>query len=466
MKKLVFVIAVLLLAAATAWYFFRQNDRARDTLPADAVAVVTFDPVELAAELDIGLRDILSLLKSEDDDGSMGIDLTQPAYAFMSESGLPGVALNVSDADKLLASVSRLGFSSEKQRGVQWIRVGMALGCLDRDKMLLCWFASEAEQTALRDKMLRLMKQSRQEVPILDRANKQKGFLRMSTSLRNLPKAYMPANLDLFNAFQSASLTIGEQDVTLSARLEDEDGKSYAAEFTGEEILRPIDGLLKTVLPTKPFAWLCFNVKGEQLLKIMRSYPQWRNALMALNVNFFDADLMLEAIDGDVVIMMPKADLAHHDMLITARISNSDFLTNVDEWNVTSQAGASLQRRGSADDYVFTFMGMTCYFGVRDDVLYIASSEQLADHVLFDSETNDLLQTAAGKYLSGSIDISQFIKYYASMALMLGATPQIYEAVDAIDKITLSADTPWSMDMSLQTRKPIKDILLGFLKKQ
>lgn len=463
MKKLVIgIFALLLVGAAAFWYFRRDSDKARDVLPADASTAMMFEPAELVEGLGLTLQDVLKLA-SEYGDMEGAVDFTKPVYAFASENGFTGIALNVEDATKLLESFTSLGFASEQKQGLNWVANNVSIGCFDDDKILLCQ-ASAADQDGLRGEMMKLMKQDCQDVPILEKANRQEGFLRLCTSMSSLPKSQLPPGYDVSGAFLSTSLSLGKQDITLSAKVEDKDGKPYSGRAKGEELLCPINGLLLTVVPDKPFAWFCMGVKGEQLLKILRVGPQVSAALMAMNVAFFDADLLLKAIDGDVVVMMPKADFSRREVLITANISNSDFLKNAEDWDTTSSVdGMSLRKRGE-NDYVFTFHGMQAYFGVRGGMLYIASSERMADQVLQETENGILQPMVAGKYICGSIDVAQLVESYAPLTLMLSAIPQLREVVTAIDKINLSADTPQSLELSIKTNKPVKDVVSNLMK--
>ena len=459
MKKLVFIAVIVLAAAAAAWYFLRPGDKARDVVPADAVAVAVFNPLELFKGLGLKVEEVNELDQSLKD-LMAAVDMEEPVYAFAMKSGLTGMVLNVSDAGKLQETASSFGYASEQQQGMMWITNSQSIGCLDADKLLLCGPALGSQQDALRSEMLHLMKQSRQDVPLLDKSSLQDGFLRLSASLSSLPKEYVPGDVKVSDAFLNASLSIGNQNIALSASVVDEEGKPLGSLLAGEELLRPIEGLLPTVLPDNPFAWLCLNIKGEQLLRILRSSPKVGAALMMLNVAFFDADLMLKAIDGDVVVMMPEADLARKEVVVTARVSNTDFLKGAEEWDTTSmQNGMSLRKRGEADDYVFTYQGEKLCFGVRGDFLYLASSERMADRVLLESEQGILQPMVAGKYLCGSVDLGQLVKNYALAAIMLGAAPQLYEAVDAVDKLHLTADRPQSIHLDLTTKKPIKEIV-------
>ena len=84
---------------------------------------------------------------------------------------------------------------------------------------------------------------------------------------------------------------------------------------------------------------------------------------------------------------------------------------------------------------------------------------ELADNACQKTDADDLMATAKGKYLNASLDATQLIKSYAPMALMLGAAPQLYETVDAIDQLVFTCDDPQNIKLSLTTKKPVKEIV-------
>lgn len=456
MKKLIIALLCLTILGATiTWFFLRSNDNARDALPADATVVAVIEPAQFVEGLGLNLNDFTKMASVLCNiEGS--IDFTKPFYAFTTEKSLSGFTFNVEDADELLKCLTSLGYASEEQNSFHWIANNNSIGCIDENKMLLC-FASTTQQDELRNEMTKLMKQAHQDLLLYEKANKQTGFLKISSSLSSLPKKQMPLGFSTSGAFLNASLAIGSQDFTLSANLEDEDGEPYNISSKGEELLRPIEGLLPTARSANPFAWLSMGVKGEQILKMLRRYPKISTTLMAMNVAFFDADQILKAIEGDVIIMMPKAD----EMLITARISNSDFLNNAKDWDTTSSInGMSLRKRGPDDDYVFNLREKHIYFGVRGELLYIASTEKLANQILQESETDILFNTTAGKYISGSLDIAQLI----NASTILRMLPVVRELTDAFESVSVTANSPQSIKLSVHTSKPIKEIVPKFCK--
>ncbi len=447
MKKLVFgIIALLLAGVAAYWFFHRDNDKARDVLPQDATAAMVLEPAELASELGLNLKDIFNLVSSFGDvEGT--IDFTKPVYAFTTESGLGGISLNVEDADKLQKLIEPFAAIEEKD-GFKWIVKGNdGIGCLDKDKMLLCNVTSPSQWDGVREEMVKLMKQSRQDVPALEKAKEQKGVFHASTALSNIPQQYaasLPAGTDLSKAFYNCGLRIEKKALVYSSKLEGIDNLTLP--------LAPIKGDMLQADADEPFAWICVNMKGEELLPYLRKVDEIRTALLGLNM-FVDLDMMIKAIDGDVMLAMPKLDIRQSmpGIIFTATLNNADFLKNADDWKQVSRRGAN--------DFVMNQDGLNIFFGVRNGKLYLTNSQELAANTTAGGAS---LKAAKGKYLAASINAGQIIQTLISnpspMSMML-AIPQIRDLVNAVDRISLNADSPQSFELSVETNKPVKDII-------
>lgn len=434
MKKLVLIIIAVLLAGTAAWFLLHgSKDAARDILPADATTVAVLEPVELMRGL--GLKpDKASKLVLNLKDFAEGIDLTKPVYAFASESGLTGIALSVKDEEALLKAFSGISYASEEQQGYQWIANRSSIGCMDKDKLLLIAPAAETQQDALRAGMMRLMRQSRQDVPALDQANKQKGFLRVSAAVDGAGTV-------------GAGLSIGERDITLST-----EATELAPAVKGAaEVLSPSGGLLPTIGKEPPFAWLYMNVNGEKLLPVLRSNPQIRDVLTGLNVGVFDADLFLKAISGDVMVAVPSLNLLHPEVYGAVCVTSTDFLANADEWTGVTRIGEK--------DYLFSGDDVQLFFRDCGGSLFFATTRELFDSYLREGNGPGLQANAAGRYLSGSVDVGGILRGNPSVAILLAAMPSLAEAVGAIGEFKVSASGPQSLELSLTTNKPVREII-------
>ena len=446
MKKVIIALVCLLLVGVGAyWFLNRDNDKARDVVPKTATAVAVIEPGELCENLGLKLEDVLKLASAFGDvEGT--IDFSKPVYAFTTESGMTGVSLNVADADKLLKLIENVGFASEEQQGFKWVANDNTIGCVGKDKMLVFSPVSVTQQDALRTEMVKLMEQSRQDVPALEKAQEQKGVVQVSAPLASLPKQYaasLPGDVDISKGFFNCALRIDKKAIAYSAKLDGVENLNIP--------LNEIKGNLIGLEPEDPLAWICVNMKGEELLPYLREIPQLRSVLLGLNLGV-DADMMIKAIDGDVSLAVPEAELTPN-FLLTATLKNTDFLKNAADWDV---------ERRSDTDFVINAEDNKVYFGVRDDKLYIASSEALANKACKKADAEDYQEAAKGKFLGVSLDAEKIVgvvsKEFSSTALVLNI-PQVRDVVDALERVSLTADTRQSVELSVETDKPIKDIV-------
>ena len=168
-----------------------------------------------------------------------------------------------------------------------------------------------------------------------------------------------------------------------------------------------------------------------------------------------DLDMMLKAINGDVSIAVPKLDLQNPDFILSATLTNTDFLKNADDWKGISKRGTN--------DFAFEYDGMRAFFGVRDNKLYLASSERMANNAFAEASKDAFQSASKGKYLSASLNVGQLIQSYPGLALMLRTMPKVGEITDAFERVSLTANSPQSLELNIETRKPVKDIISNLL---
>ena len=446
MKKLYSIIAcALLLGVAMYWYFHRDSDRARDVLPADAVAVAVFQPSELAKNLGLEPNDI-KRISSTFEDLNDAFDLTKPIYVFTTETGLSGFSLNVKDADKVAESLDFFGYKDEEQGDLHWIvNDGDGIGLYDKEKMLVCKVGNAQEESAIRSKVETLMQQKRQKLEAFGNINKQDGELKFTAPLKLILedrgfKGQGEKTKELEDAVLNTAFKVENHALSLTAKLDTP---------TDLELpLAPIKGNLGDMEPADACFRLCVNMNGEQLLPYLREVPQLRSALLAMNMSI-DADMMIKAIDGDVSLSIPRFDLKDPDFVFIATLANTDFLTYADEWGGVTRRGAS--------DFA-TSDGNIC-FGVRDGKLYICSKREIGKLEKKGQGESSKSWEAKGKYLSASIDIAKIVKAYPAAMVILVTVPAARELLDGIEQVTVSADTKQSLELRIETKEDVKELI-------
>jgi len=245
---------------------------------------------------------------------SMGIDLAKPAYGFVSPSGYFGMLCKVSQEDDLrqFLATSRNGHTItaiQQQRGYSWAVIdGNYLVAFGDGKLLGMGPAVGAAQDQLRNEMYRYLEQDKKESglasALYERLRGMDDALAAVLTMGILPEAvgkvmsgYIPAS-----ATKDAVLALTAQVEPHAAHLRTElfadnkEAKQYMEQF--EEVFNTIDGSLLAQTQDNTALWLCANIEGDEVLKMLRKVPAIRTVLMALNF-VFDADQMLKAIDGD-----------------------------------------------------------------------------------------------------------------------------------------------------------------------
>lgn len=447
MKKLILpLVALLLVAAVASWYFLRETNSARNVIPSDAVAVAELDPLELVRTYGLSVTDIPMMTA----DG-YGIDFTRPIYAFITQNGLMCLTLNVTD-EKAFTEFVRLywGLASEEERGMLWLSGKNTTGYLADGKAIIAGPLSIAGQDAVKPQLASLLRQGRQDVPLLNELEKQEGVLRLAAPVSSL-LAQSFSQLQLSepgvklspDAMLFAALRLGPKDVTLSASISGMD-----KELTS--VFRPIEGSIDGLQASFPFLRACTNISGENLLPLLRRIPQLRTTLLAINM-VFDADMMLRSVDGDVTLTLsPSKQPMQSDYLLTAELSNTDFLAHADDWKSGIASGVQFVDRGN-NDYLIIYDGRKVFFGLRDGRLYITSNPQLNLQTVLPEE----LEAERGKYLRAYLDAKRTLDY-------LDLPPHV---VGWMDRLTFTVTSAESMELQLTTKQPIEDILNKILGK-
>ncbi len=447
-KTIVSAVAVCLVAAAAACYLLSTRDNARNVVPADAIAVAMFDATACAEALDLTATELLSLAWPKEAE-STGIDFSRPGYAFVCKNGFVGVALNIDNKESVRRAMEHFGYSCQQQRGYLWLTNQNSIGCMGDGKLLLCGPVSAGQQDALRPEMVRLMTQPQQHNPLLSRLERQeKGVLLLCASMEAMPQRFLHRGIDRSDAIFNAAVRVGKQDITCRCSVVKQDGSPLVLPFL--EMMHPIaephhytdDNLF----------WACANIKGDKLLPLLRQDNMLRMTLMLMNM-CVDADMIIHAIDGDVTVTATAAN----DYLLMAKLANTDFLANVNDWG-TSTMGIHFEKI-TQTDYIIKYGHQTVYFGIVGRQLYIASNPAMAAIARKPDSGSQPHLDAQGKYLCGTVGIGNFIRSNTSAASLLGLSPLACKAVEEVERINIMSNTPSSLELQLLTRTSIREII-------
>lgn len=433
-KKILSILIGAALAIAggiTAYSFMRSHaDVALASVPKTATAIVRLDVMTFLHDADFSTKEgkqlIQQLMQSENIE-QPGVDLNSPVYAFITENGDFGVSAAVDDADVLAENLSHLmrqghATAIEKQRGFQWSAIDQKwLMCFDDDKALLMGPSVGAAQDALRTKMVGLMQQSTKECAAsshfymhLKEKHEPIAAIAEADVLPNDIREMLMKQLKV-SSLEDIQLALGldtQKDVVrIDADLitEQADLKQRLTDLNA--IFRPIKGQLVNRADESSLLWTACNVKGEQLLELLRKFPNLRTALIGLNT-IVDFDLMLKAIDGDVTTECTSLSFVlgwkrQLPVRLLACLDNEDFLKQSDYWIKSAAATPAYELMASTPkDFVLAFDERQAWFGVKDKVLYLTGSSSLA---------NADKASAPNAYLVGERSEIKGLRFFASL---------------------------------------------------
>ncbi len=471
-KRLLFILViVLLIVAAIALYLFRTNrpdDAYQSALPAQTKALASFDALSLASQIGLDEKDLARYLKWFGPDG-LGVDLTRPIYGFVSQDGYLGLLAPLSDSGDIEEFCQEKNLQIESRRGLQWAEWHSWQLVYDESKALIMGPMSSSGAASLQGQMAELMKQERPEQPMLQALQGQEGALSFTGHLDVIPAQflryltdYLPKGIRWSDVDLVASLRAEDNSLYLQTELQSDNPSVQESWQAIDNALKPLSGSLVAVGPDDPFLWVSAGVKGDSVLQVLRRQPTIRTMLLALNM-CVDADMMLRSVDGDVSLVWPRLDLFHFQPLFTASLTDTGFLKNVDDWKSGVAVDGGVRFNVLHDNDFSLINGrQRTYFGVRDELLYVTSSAQLARQACLTCESpalQSLNHQIRDNVFFASLDVSRLLRGTASLALLFGADAFIYQAIDAVDRLNLSATDSQHFTLEVSCKRSIPDLL-------
>ena len=396
-KTKVLLVTVLVVAAAAvgAYFIFRSSSTAYlKALPKNVIALARLDVKEFMDDADLSQEEIAQLSQrlslSDDEHTTIGLNLTRPVYGFASQDGYFGVLAAVADVHDVTSWCERLraeGHASEvsQQRGYSWVVLEQQwLMAFDGERALAMGPAVGAAQDQLRTIIARLMGQERDdsalETELYETINKKDDLLTAVVKSDILPEEVLQPlrTLNLAAAAQGLyllSLDARGNELALNAEIlpDNEDGEDELEELN--QLLRPIRGSLTDYAHSENLFWMAVNLKGEDLLQLLRMHPAVRTALVAMNF-VMDVDRILESIDGDIAVEIISGEGIHANLggSLTAQVSNIDFLSGAKSWGHDYLRVQPL----SATEYFLEIPDMPLFFSVNDKTIHLGSERAIS----------------------------------------------------------------------------------------
>lgn len=386
----------------------------RDMLPADAFITMSMNPASLCQKSNCGdieqslfyprikeqiegigsLSDdqkayYLSLLK---DPSGTGIDLSRDMFYFMSMDGASAVSMqpfigclfplgDKAKFDDFVARVNSMsGTAVETDGGISVVKIseqgGMTALLAYDDSACLFAFSQDAYNETLK-RVKDLFSQKRSESLLADKAiaeqlsgkndiNAVLSYAGMSTLMNSNPMlSSLPVMEALKDVVMVGSMNFEKGRIVSETAFVFRNGEAEKKLMDFYSYMKPQKGNLLEYIPANSIGMISFGMNGEKLYEMVAALPGY--AMLAANPM---VKQVLGAFDGDFAIafsgMAPGGSYPIASVL--ARVDGPAIMKTI----VANLGGMPLQTLGEGE-YLFNMGGVSAFFGVKDDLLYITT---------------------------------------------------------------------------------------------
>lgn len=348
---------MMMLLAAVLAVACTNNDY-QVVIPKNANFVASFNFKNLFEDIDIpeettnNLKSLMGMAFSGQDrdnmeeflDGktSFGIDFSEPVLAFSAPDCPLGISMKVDNEDnidKLIELLIRQDLCKKvkEKDGFKWTTLlGDFRIAYNGSSILICGDVNENDMKKLFDNN---EENSFVTTPDFERLTKKESPLSVFLHFASMEGQ---ENLPLINELLPEGVKLSDTSLLTDLVMEkghaDINAEIYSNKENVQALLEEADKNFQKIhgdfikAPANFLAWFGMGVKGEDLLKKLKSNDEI-NGMMMMVDRAIDLQKIIKTMDGDLAIVMPQMnDAGNPDVVLTAKLKNEDFLKDVDYW--------------------------------------------------------------------------------------------------------------------------------------
>lgn len=395
------------------------NNEYQIVIPKDATVVASFNLKELLADVDIPEKDMDNLkslmgavFNGQDKDKinemvsgdePVGIDFSEPIYAFVSEDCMFGLSMKVSsedDLDNLFDILDRqhLCDKPNEKDSYKWTSIMEDFKvAYNGNTLMICG--------GMNEKGMKKMFDNDEENSFMatlnfEKMNANKAPIQFFTSLKNfqdndmtfitelLPEGVKAADVNLIT-----DIVLNKGRADINAELFSNNEKTQSLLVDADKNFKKINGdFIKA--PENFFLWMGAGMKGEELLKKFKSMDETNGLLMMMD-RAIDIQKIIKAIDGDMTIVVPELPVDDAtDFVLMAKTANTDFLKDVDYWQEQMKDWNLKMVENDKNNYTLLLDdNFSLNWGVDNKNVFFSSSK--ADYKKTFADTNPMLDEQA-----------------------------------------------------------------------
>ena len=330
----------------------------------------------------VGSQQLLKSLLHFKNIDKTGIDFSANVYFFEDARYNIGLCAKVSDADML----QQAGCRVEKRRGFRFalLQGNWIVGFSDVS-VLLMGPVIPAAIDEMKGQMVQYLKQSEDEsikgTPLMERLQTIDAPMAMVCQASALPEQFItpftigaPRDASPSDIMIAASMEVSHGRLLISGQTFSFKKQIDEALKKAQQTYRPIKGDYVKTMSTSDGMGLFMNIDGKNFHKLIRQNRGVSTMLMGINTAI-DMDNIIKSIDGDMALIASGLGNDKLQMMMGAKLGNSNWLKDVAYWKQSVPKGGRIGDWGK-NCFYYTGNQTAYYFGVTDDMQYMSGGSK------------------------------------------------------------------------------------------
>ena len=334
----------------------------------------------------VGSQQLLKSLLHFKNIDKTGIDFSANVYFFEDARYNIGLCAKVSDDDKLADMLQQAGCRVEKRRGFRFalLQGNWIVGFSDVS-VLLMGPVIPAAIDEMKGQMVQYLKQSEDEsikgTPLMERLQTIDAPMAMVCQASALPEQFItpftigaPRDASPSDIMIAASMEVSHGRLLISGQTFSFKKQIDEALQKAQQTYRPIKGDYVKTMSTSDGMGLFMNIDGKNFHKLIRQNRGVSTMLMGINTAI-DMDNIIKSIDGDMALIASGLGNDKLQMMMGAKLGNSNWLKDVAYWKQSVPKGGRIGDWGK-NCFYYTGNQTAYYFGVTNDMQYMSGGSK------------------------------------------------------------------------------------------
>ncbi len=334
----------------------------------------------------VGSQQLLKSLLHFKNIDKTGIDFSANVYFFEDARYNIGLCAKVSDDDKLADMLQQADCRVEKRRGFRFalLQGNWIVGFSDVS-VLLMGPVIPAAIDEMKGQMVQYLKQGEDEsikdTPLMERLQAIDAPMAMVCQASALPEQFItpftigaPRDASPSDIMIAASMEVSHGRLLISGQTFSFKKQIDEALKKAQQTYRPIKGDYVKTMSTSDGMGLFMNIDGKNFHKLIRQNRGVSTMLMGINTAI-DMDNIIKSIDGDMALIASGLGNDKLQMMMGAKLGNSNWLKDVAYWKQSVPKGGRIGDWGK-NCFYYTGNQTAYYFGVTDDLQYMSGGSK------------------------------------------------------------------------------------------